>query len=82
MGIAGMFWRFLVADDEAVDRFIVRDTDSVRATFWDIACRQERCCIIPPTPFSPPSHPSPTPFSRSLHHHHYHRYHHYHYHYP
>lgn len=27
-GIAGMFWRFLVADDETVDRFIVRDVDS------------------------------------------------------
>lgn len=27
-GIAGMFWRFLVADDETVDRYIVRDTDS------------------------------------------------------
>mmetsp|Transcript_21475 Transcript_21475/g.72799 ORF Transcript_21475/g.72799 Transcript_21475/m.72799 type:complete len:249 (+) Transcript_21475:855-1601(+) len=26
--IAGMFWRFLVADDAAVDRFIVRDSDS------------------------------------------------------
>jgi hypothetical protein len=27
-GIAGMFWRFLVADDPSVDRFIVRDADS------------------------------------------------------
>jgi len=27
-GIAGMFWRFLVADDETVDRYIIRDTDS------------------------------------------------------
>ena len=27
-GIAGMFWRFLVADDPLVDRWIVRDTDS------------------------------------------------------
>ncbi len=27
-GIAGMFWRFLVADDPQVDRFIVRDSDS------------------------------------------------------
>jgi hypothetical protein len=27
-GIAGMFWRFLVADDRSVDRFIVRDSDS------------------------------------------------------
>ncbi|TFJ83045.1 hypothetical protein NSK_005669 [Nannochloropsis salina CCMP1776] len=26
--IAGMFWRFLVADDASIDRFIVRDTDS------------------------------------------------------
>ena len=26
--IAGMFWRFLVADDSTVDRFIVRDVDS------------------------------------------------------
>ena len=26
--IAGMFWRFLVADDPAVERFIVRDSDS------------------------------------------------------
>ena len=26
--IAGMFWRFLVADDSAVQRYIVRDTDS------------------------------------------------------
>jgi len=25
---AGMFWRFLVADDESVDRWIVRDSDS------------------------------------------------------
>ena len=25
---AGMFWRFMVADDPSVDRFIVRDTDS------------------------------------------------------
>lgn len=25
---AGMFWRFLVADDPSVDRFIVRDSDS------------------------------------------------------
>jgi hypothetical protein len=27
-GIAGMFWRFLVAEDDAVDRYIVRDSDS------------------------------------------------------
>eukprot|EP00616_Rhizochromulina_sp_CCMP1243_P000457 CAMPEP_0118983654 /NCGR_PEP_ID=MMETSP1173-20130426/35979_1 /TAXON_ID=1034831 /ORGANISM="Rhizochromulina marina cf, Strain CCMP1243" /LENGTH=557 /DNA_ID=CAMNT_0006934251 /DNA_START=89 /DNA_END=1762 /DNA_ORIENTATION=- len=27
-GIAGMFWRFLVADDPSVDRYIVRDSDS------------------------------------------------------
>lgn len=27
-GIAGMFWRFLVADDPTVDRWIVRDSDS------------------------------------------------------
>ena len=27
-GIAGMFWRFLVADDPLVDIFIVRDSDS------------------------------------------------------
>ena len=27
-GIAGMFWRFLVADDATVDRWIVRDSDS------------------------------------------------------
>ena len=27
-GIAGMFWRFLVADDEKVDRYLVRDSDS------------------------------------------------------
>jgi hypothetical protein len=27
-GIAGMFWRFLVAADPAVDRFIIRDSDS------------------------------------------------------
>ena len=27
-GIAGMFWRFLIADDATVDRFIVRDSDS------------------------------------------------------
>ena len=27
-GIGGMFWRFLVAADEQVDRFIVRDSDS------------------------------------------------------
>ena len=26
--IAGMFWRFLVADDSSVERFIVRDSDS------------------------------------------------------
>jgi len=26
--IAGMFWRFLVADDDTVERFIVRDSDS------------------------------------------------------
>ena len=26
--IAGMFWRFLVADDSTVHRFIVRDSDS------------------------------------------------------
>lgn len=26
--IAGMFWRFLVADDPSVDRFLVRDSDS------------------------------------------------------
>ncbi len=26
--IAGMFWRFLVADDASVDRYIVRDSDS------------------------------------------------------
>ena len=26
--ISGMFWRFLVASDESVDRFIIRDTDS------------------------------------------------------
>ncbi|EFC38164.1 predicted protein [Naegleria gruberi] len=27
-GIGGMFWRFLVAGDETVDRYIVRDSDS------------------------------------------------------
>lgn len=27
-GIGGMFWRFLVASDPGVDRFIVRDSDS------------------------------------------------------
>lgn len=27
-GIAGMFWRFLVADDLTVDRYIIRDSDS------------------------------------------------------
>ena len=27
-GIGGMFWRFLVAGDSSVDRFIVRDSDS------------------------------------------------------
>ena len=27
-GISGMFWRFKVADDEEVDRYIVRDADS------------------------------------------------------
>jgi hypothetical protein len=27
-GVAGMFWRFLVADDVTVTRFIVRDSDS------------------------------------------------------
>merc|ERR1711968_7697 len=27
-GISGMFWRFLVADDDTVDRFIVRDSDA------------------------------------------------------
>jgi len=27
--IAGMFWRFYVADDESVDRYIIRDLDSV-----------------------------------------------------
>ena len=27
-GIAGMFWRFLVADDPTVDRYIIRDSDS------------------------------------------------------
>jgi hypothetical protein len=27
-GIGGMFWRFLVADDDTVDRYIVRDSDS------------------------------------------------------
>jgi len=27
-GIAGMFWRFLVADDPKVDRYIIRDSDS------------------------------------------------------
>ena len=27
-GISGMFWRFQVADDEKVDRYIVRDADS------------------------------------------------------
>lgn len=27
-GIAGMFWRFLVADDPTVDRFVIRDADS------------------------------------------------------
>ena len=26
--IAGMFWRFMVADDPSVDRYIVRDSDS------------------------------------------------------
>ena len=26
--IGGMFWRFLVAGDPAIDRFIVRDSDS------------------------------------------------------
>jgi hypothetical protein len=27
-GIEGMFWRFMVADDKTVDRYIVRDGDS------------------------------------------------------
>uniref|UniRef100_A0A7S3RYX2 Uncharacterized protein n=3 Tax=Emiliania huxleyi TaxID=2903 RepID=A0A7S3RYX2_EMIHU len=27
-GIGGMFWRFLVASDPAVDRYIIRDSDS------------------------------------------------------
>ena len=27
-GIGGMFWRFLVAADRDVDRFIIRDSDS------------------------------------------------------
>ena len=27
-GIAGMFWRFLVAGDGTVDRYIIRDSDS------------------------------------------------------
>lgn len=27
-GIGGMFWRFLIAGDETVDRFIIRDVDS------------------------------------------------------
>ncbi|GMI14067.1 hypothetical protein TrVE_jg2950 [Triparma verrucosa] len=27
-GVGGMFWRFLVADDPTVDRYIVRDSDS------------------------------------------------------
>eukprot|EP00744_Colponema_vietnamica_P012752 GILI01017893.1.p1 GENE.GILI01017893.1~~GILI01017893.1.p1 ORF type:complete len:361 (+),score=69.57 GILI01017893.1:157-1083(+) len=27
-GIAGMFWRFLVAEDPSIERFIVRDADS------------------------------------------------------
>ena len=27
-GVGGMFWRFLVADDEGVDRWIIRDADS------------------------------------------------------
>ena len=25
---SGMFWRFMVADDPTVDRYIIRDTDS------------------------------------------------------
>jgi hypothetical protein len=24
----GMFWRFMASDDESVDRFIIRDSDS------------------------------------------------------
>lgn len=28
-GILGTFWRFLVADDAAIDRFIIRDADSI-----------------------------------------------------
>jgi hypothetical protein len=28
-GIPGTFWRFLVADDPSVDRYIVRDADSI-----------------------------------------------------
>lgn len=28
-GLAGTFWRFLVADDEKIDRFLVRDADSI-----------------------------------------------------
>ena len=27
-GIGGMFWRFLVAADPGVDRYIIRDSDS------------------------------------------------------
>ena len=27
-GIGGMFWRFLVASDPAVDRYVIRDSDS------------------------------------------------------
>ena len=26
--VAGMFWRFMIADDPSVDRYIIRDTDS------------------------------------------------------
>lgn len=38
--VAGMFWRFLVADDPEVDRFIVRDSDS-RLNMRDAAAVEE-----------------------------------------
>ena len=41
---SGMFWRFMVADDPTVDRYIVRDTDSrlnARERFGRSSCDEE-----------------------------------------
>ena len=49
-GIGGMFWRFLVAADPEVDRFIIRDSDcglaSVGCSLDDISSRVRATAVV------------------------------------